>query len=85
MKLKGITLDNTRGGRSEYPGGYALYRSVDGTTFESTPFATGSGSYEATVVSFPQQTFRAIKIAQTGKTNRYERFSIGELQANCSM
>jgi hypothetical protein len=50
----------------DYPRGYAVYVSNDGTNWDS-PVATGSGS-PFTIITFPTQTARYMRIVQTGTT-----------------
>jgi F5/8 type C domain len=86
VKMSTITLNG--GGAFDdaldFPGGYALYGSTDGTTFSSTPFATGSGTANQTVITFAQQSLKAIKVKQTGTTNSARWWSIDEFQTNCT-
>jgi uncharacterized repeat protein (TIGR02543 family) len=49
----------------DYPRGYEVHVSNDGSNWGS-PVATGAGSSAVTVISFPQQTARYIKVTQTG-------------------
>jgi hypothetical protein len=84
VKLSGLTLKLDSNSTNEYPGTFALYASTDGATFPSTPFYSGSGTYgSSTVISFSQRSMRAVKLVVT--KGRSTRFSIGELQATCSM
>jgi hypothetical protein len=83
VKLARITLDDSQAFPNDYPGSYAVYGSLDGVTFDATPFATGSGAANATVIDFPQRTVRAIKIAQVGATRSGNWWQIGELTTIC--
>lgn len=47
VKLTNITLDNTRIQPNDFPGRYEVYGSSNGSTFDSSPFASGSGSINA--------------------------------------
>ena len=86
VKMTSITLNG--GGTSndalDFPGGYALYGSTDGTNFSTTPFATGNGSANQTVITFAQQSLKAVKVKQTGTSNSGRWWSIDEFQMNCS-
>jgi hypothetical protein len=83
VKLSGLTLKEDAYSSNEYPGGFSLFGSADGTTFAATPFYTGAGSYGSTAISFPQRSLRAVKVVVT--KNRSMRFSISEVQAACAM
>ncbi|WP_068606830.1 discoidin domain-containing protein [Paenibacillus swuensis] len=52
----------------DYPRGYEIYVSADGTSW-GTPVATGTGSTAVTTVNFPQQHARYVKVMQTGTVN----------------
>jgi F5/8 type C domain len=86
VKMTSITLNG--GGTSndalDFPGAYALYGSTDGSNFSATPFATGSGTANQTVITFAQQSLKAIKVKQTGTSNSARWWSIDEFQMNCS-
>ncbi len=64
-----IVMDTT-GSAGDYPRGYEVYVSNDGTGF-GTPVASGNGYDAVTVVSFPVQTARYIKVVQTGTSGGY--------------
>ena len=86
VKLTKITLDNTMDGKNapaDFPTGYQVFGSTDGTTFRGTPFVTGSGTVNSTIITFPQQTVRAIKIKEVGAKVTW--WSIGELQTVCAL
>jgi hypothetical protein len=70
-----VKLD-TSASKNDYPRGYALYLSKDGTSW-GTPVATGSGAGPITQISFPWQGARFIKIVQTGTASNW--WSIHEL------
>ncbi|HEY2730279.1 MAG TPA: discoidin domain-containing protein, partial [Polyangia bacterium] len=60
----GLTVDaGTSTG--QYPRGYQVFVSNDGTTWGSA-IATGSGTTELLTIAFPVQTARYLKIVQTG-------------------
>jgi hypothetical protein len=82
VRLDSITLDNTMTYPTDCPGAHAVYGSTDGTTFTG-PFATGNGTEGKTVIQFPAQSVRAIKINQTGLSRKAYWWQIGELQIHC--
>ncbi|HVR00640.1 MAG TPA: discoidin domain-containing protein, partial [Polyangia bacterium] len=85
VKLTKITLDDTGDNSAgDFPAGYQVYASTDGTTFSGTAFAMGSGTMSSTVISFPQQTVRAVKIKEIGSRTGIW-WSIGEFQTVCSL
>ena len=61
-----IALENAASS-GDYPAGYAVYVSTDGTNWGS-PIATGVGSSGLTIITFPTQVARYIKVVQTGTT-----------------
>ena len=61
---------NTLLGPYDYPLGYEVYVSADGTNWND-PVATGSGNSAITVINFPEQTARYIKIVQTGSSDTW--------------
>ncbi|MBV8886477.1 MAG: discoidin domain-containing protein, partial [Chroococcidiopsidaceae cyanobacterium CP_BM_RX_35] len=62
---------------NDYPRGYSVYVSNDGANW-GNPIASGSGSSAVTTITFPTQSARYIKIAQTG-SDSYWWWSIHEL------
>jgi hypothetical protein len=50
---------------SDYPRGYQVNLSSDGTTW-GNPVATGAGSSAVTTISFPTNTARYVRVTQTG-------------------
>lgn len=85
VKLTNITLNNTRAYPADYPGAYEVYGSLDGVIFDASPFASGAGTINATVINFSQRVMRAVKIRQLGTANRIHWWGIGEFQTTCSM
>jgi hypothetical protein len=85
VKLTKITLDNTMIQPDNYPGNYELYGSSNGTTFDTVPIATGRGTINTTVISFPQVTVSAVKIKQVGTLNSIHWFGICEFQVTCQL
>jgi len=68
---------NTSNSPNDYPRGYAIYVSSDGTNWGNA-IASGSGSSAITTITFPTQSARYIKIVQTG-SDSYWWWSIHEL------
>ncbi len=60
----GIQLD-TRGNPSDYPRGYRVFVSDDGSLWRG-PVASGAGDGPVTGIRFPMQKARHVKIEQTG-------------------
>jgi len=54
----------------DYPRGYQVFVSTDGTNWGSA-VATGSGSSQVTTITFANQTARYIKIVQTGSVGNW--------------
>ena len=84
VRLDSITLDNSKAYPDDFPGGYAVLGSTDGTTFTG-PFVTGAGAQPKTAIQFSPQTVRAIRINQTGLAHKTNWWQIGELQIHCVM
>jgi hypothetical protein len=84
VKVRSISLNNTQAYPDDYPGAYAVYGSSDGIAFDATPFATGNGATNSTVIAFTERTVRAVKIKQTGTSRSTNWWQIGELQLACS-
>jgi len=70
-----ITLD-AAGSTNDYPRGYQVYVSSDGSTW-GTAAATGAGTSALVPITFSPQTGRYIKIVQTGAASNW--WSIAEL------
>jgi hypothetical protein len=64
----------------DYPHGYAVYVSSNGTTWGS-PVASGTGSTQLITVTFPQQTAQYIQVAQTTSGVTTNWWSIAEFNA----
>ncbi len=71
-----IVLDNTWA-LWDSPVGYAVTVSPDGSHW-STPIATGKGELGITIITFPTQTARYVRITQTGTSPLYH-WSIYEI------
>jgi hypothetical protein len=85
VNLSSITLNNSLTSGADYPAKYAVYTSMDGVNFSSTPVVTASGVLNnATAATFATESVRAIRIQITsaGSTNWW---SIGELQTDCNL
>jgi F5/8 type C domain len=85
VKLSKITLDNTMIQPDNFPGNYEVYGSSNGTTFDAAPIASGAGTINTTVISFPQVTVSAVKIKQVGTANNMHWFGICEFQVTCQL
>jgi hypothetical protein len=84
INLSTITLDNSNDGSGgDYPGSYAVYTSQDGSNFSSTPVVTGNGAQNKTVISFTQESLRAIRIKVTSARSPW--WSIGEISTDCNL
>lgn len=70
-----IVLDATQS-PNDNPAGYSVYISTDSSTWTG-PVATGTGSTGMTLILFPDQVGRYIRIVQTGSKSNY--WSIHEL------
>ncbi len=82
VRIDSITLDNSKTYPGDFPGAYSVQGSLDGTTFGG-PFIVGTGTEGKTMIQFPPQTVRAIKIKQTGSSRHAFWWQIGELQIHC--
>ncbi len=60
----------------DYARGYQVFVSSDGTTWGNA-IATGTGTQALITVTFPTQTFRYIRIVQTGAASNW--WSIAEI------
>jgi len=69
----------------DYPGNYEVYGSPNGTTFDSAPIASGRGTANATVISFPQVIVSAVNIKQVGTANSIHWWGICEFQVACQL
>lgn len=74
--IRQITLDSSQSPK-DYPRDYQVYVSRDGTNWGS-PVAAGNGKNAVTVIQFPKQNARHIRIVQTGSDSFYW-WSIHEL------
>jgi hypothetical protein len=70
-----LTLDAT-GSAGDYPRGYQVFVSNDGSTWGS-PVATGAGTAGVTTVSFATRSARYVRIVQTGSASSW--WSLHEL------
>jgi len=82
FKVSRIKLNNTGGFPGDYPGAYAVYTSMDGTTFKG-PLVTGVGATSLTDIQFPREPMRHLEIRQTGTTRSTYWWQIGELTVDC--
>jgi hypothetical protein len=83
VKLSQIVLNNTSTSSGDYPGGYAVYGSMDGVNFDATPFVTGTGAANQTIITFAQRSVKAVRIKVTATRSNY--WSIGEFEAACTL
>jgi hypothetical protein len=60
-----------------------VYTSLDGATFNAVPITTAAGASGKTVIYLPHAAVRAVRIKVTAARSSY--WSIGELQADCSL
>jgi chitodextrinase len=63
-----LVLDAS-GSAADYPRGYSVYVSADGVEWGQS-VASGSGS-AVTIIVFPEQTARFVRVVQTGAVSRY--------------
>jgi hypothetical protein len=84
VKLTKITLNNAIY-PGDYPGAYAIYTSTDGTTFGTTAIATGNGTSGTTVITFTQQSVRAVRVDQTATNRGGTWWQIAEFQVDCTL
>jgi hypothetical protein len=81
--LNQVVLDNTAGNQTDYPRGYRITASTDGTNFTTVAGTTAAGSAGAvTTINFPAVTVRALRVLQTGADGTYW-WSIHELRLGC--
>jgi beta-glucosidase len=72
-----ITLD-AGGSAGDYPRGYQVQLSNDGTSWGS-PVATGAGTSALVTAAFPAQSARFVKVTQTGAAASW--WSVAEFNA----
>ncbi|MFC7535338.1 discoidin domain-containing protein [Actinoplanes sp. GCM10030250] len=77
QRFNRIVLDNSVRSPNDYPRGYEVTVSTDGTTY-TAPIAAGTGAASTTTITVPAQTARYIRIRQTG-TAPANYWSIDEL------
>jgi hypothetical protein len=75
--VSGIRLDAT-GSANDYPRGYEVYLSADGTTW-GQPVVKGEGKSSLLEVKFSAAKVKAIKVVQTGEA-KGNYWSIHELE-----
>jgi hypothetical protein len=66
----GEVILDVSGSPNDSPAAYKVYVSADGINW-GNPVATGTGTNGMTIISFPAQTARYIKIVQTGTKSNY--------------
>lgn len=77
QSFRSIALDCGASG-GDYPRGYQVFVSNDGSTW-GNPIATGQGSNGYTLIAFPQQSARYIKVVLTASSGSW--WSIAEFYA----
>jgi hypothetical protein len=85
VTMSNLTLTQALYDQNDFPGNVSLYASNDGVNFATTAFGTAAGANSQTVVIFPKQTLRAIKIKQTGTSNKANWWSINEFDSDCAV
>jgi glucosylceramidase len=70
-----LVLDTGSASTGDYPRGYSVQTSSDGSTWSSA-VATGAGSGQLTTISFPSTTARYVRVTQTGSSGSW--FSVAE-------
>ena len=83
VKLTRLVLNNSQTSGTDYPGQMQLFASQDGTTFESTPFATVNGAASITTINFTEKVMKTVKI-KISSARATAWWSIGEVQSVCS-
>ena len=84
VSLSAITLNNSGTSGKDYPGTVSVFTSQDGKTFNSTMVDSSPGSATQTVLNFPQETMRAIRIKVTSPSSS-NWWSIGEIKTDCQL
>jgi hypothetical protein len=84
VTMSNMTLTNVTYDQNDYPKEVQLFGSTDGVTFSSSYFAKAAGTSGATVITFPTQTLRAVKLKQTGGS-RSSYWSINEFDTDCAV
>jgi hypothetical protein len=85
VRLSTLTLDNTNDGSgNDYPATVAVYPSQDGVNFSPSPLATVAGASAKTVITFTQESLRAVRIqVLSARTSNW--WSLGEIETDCSL
>jgi len=52
----------------DYPRGYEVWVSMDNSDWGTAPIASGQGTEQITLITFPVQQARYVRIFQTGST-----------------
>lgn len=83
IRLNQVVLDNTTGNQMDYPRGYRIVVSTDGTNFPTVAVGTSAGPPGAiTTINFPTVNARALRIYQTGMEQGFW-WTIHELRLGC--
>jgi hypothetical protein len=82
VRLNQVVLDNTGGHATDYPRGYRILASTDGTTFPTTAApASAAPSGAVTTINFTAVNARALRIVQTGSDTMW--WTVHELRLGC--
>jgi beta-glucosidase len=80
-----VVLDNSGGSADDYPRGYSIFVSSDGTTFP-TNIANGmltTAPGPVVTITFAKQQARAVKIVSNGQTGNW--WSVDEVRFDCQL
>jgi hypothetical protein len=83
VNLGSLTLNNSQTSSNDFPAAFDLYGSADGKTFDSTPFASGTGAANLSTVSFATRSLRAVRVQIKTPNANKNYWSIGEFQPTC--
>jgi hypothetical protein len=85
IKLSQLVLDNSQTGLNDFPGKLSVLGSTDGTNFGITLASNVSGAASKTMITFAPQVVKAVKVVVTTANSNGNYWSIGELNAACSL
>jgi glucosylceramidase len=75
--VRRVVLD-TGADRGDFPRGYELYTSTDGTSWSATPVASGAGSGQLTTIDIAPTTARFVRVVQTATAPQW--WSVADLR-----
>jgi glucosylceramidase len=75
--IRRVVLD-TGADRGDFPRGYELYTSTDGTTWSAAPAASGAGSGQLTTIDIPATSARFVRVVQTATAPQW--WSVADLR-----